>query len=87
MDLGAERYVEAKYGVSHDNGNLEDTVTGRAHGEPHTHSESDVEQPEMPYVGESEKALDYEKSTLIEENAFRTQFAAFLILEFGVIFH
>ncbi|THW72530.1 ZIP zinc/iron transport family [Aureobasidium pullulans] len=77
LDLGAERYVEAKYGVHHHQGNLEDIATGRALERKATE----------PYQAMSEETVDLEKSTLIQENAFQTQFAAFLVLEFGVIFH
>ncbi|THW33064.1 ZIP zinc/iron transport family [Aureobasidium pullulans] len=95
LDLGAERYVEAKYGVHYHQGNLEDIATGRAH----THHDSITPTPisdddhalerkaTEPYQAMSGETVDLEKSTLIQENAFRTQFAAFLVLEFGVIFH
>lgn len=95
LDLGAERYVEAKYGVHHHQGNLEDIATGGVH----THHDSITPTPisdddqalerkaTEPYQAMSEETVDLEKSTLIQENAFRTQFAAFLVLEFGVIFH
>ncbi|KAI5240593.1 ZIP zinc/iron transport family [Aureobasidium subglaciale] len=91
LDLGAERYVEAKYGVHHRQGNLEDIATGRAHA----HDDSTVANDSQvldtkstePYQAMSEETTDLEKSELARENAFRTQFAAFLVLEFGVIFH
>ncbi|THX51177.1 ZIP zinc/iron transport family [Aureobasidium pullulans] len=95
LDLGAERYVEAKYGVHHHQGNLEDIATSRAHTHhdsitptPISHDDQALERKATePYQAMSEETVDLEKSTLIQENAFRTQFAAFLVLEFGVIFH
>ncbi|KAI4724526.1 ZIP zinc/iron transport family [Aureobasidium sp. EXF-10728] len=78
IDLIAERYVEMKYGVQHQHVSLQDAVTGRAN--------SRVPHPEEVY---HEKDIEQNTTDItdIEEHQFRTQFAAFLILEFGVIFH
>ncbi|KAF1345511.1 high affinity zinc ion transporter [Delphinella strobiligena] len=110
MDLGAERYVEEKYGHQHGHSSLEGMVTGQAHNCPrpseiadlpsallqtgdieaarsdmHSHNHPSSTK-EMTEEAEDDSQLS-EKLILAEENAFRTQFAAFLILEFGVIFH
>lgn len=100
MDLGAERYVEMKYGTQ-DEGNVEDLITNRAHG----HNENgncvpaaaisvdDIESARAQedstkeYVSSEDNAIMDEKIAAAEHQAFRQQIAAFLILEFGVIFH
>lgn len=110
MDLGAERYVEEKYGHQHDHDSLEGMVTGQAHSCPRPSKIADLPSA-LLQTGDIEAARsdmhshnhpsptkemteetwdDSQSSTkmiLAEENAFRTQFAAFLILEFGVIVH
>lgn len=85
MDFGAERYVEKKYGLCR-----EDPEPLMASGVEHTqlglarsHSAS--------HPGKEDKAVrEIEAQSLDEgtvERSFRQQIAAFLILEFGVIFH
>ncbi|KAK6001630.1 hypothetical protein QM012_002120 [Aureobasidium pullulans] len=79
VDLCAERYVEMKYGIQHQHLSLQDAVTGRG-------------EPQIPHPEEVFHEKDIEQTTatdvtLYEEQQFRTQFGAFLILEFGVIFH
>ncbi|KAG9532307.1 ZIP zinc/iron transport family, partial [Aureobasidium melanogenum] len=80
VDLIAERYVEMKYGIQHEHVSLQDAITGRAN-------------PQLPHPEEVYHEKDIEQTTTttdvtrVEEQQFRTQFGAFLILEFGVIFH
>ncbi|KAJ4344368.1 uncharacterized protein N0V89_012108 [Didymosphaeria variabile] len=90
VDLGAKCYVEMKYGVS-DHQSIEQLVTTeqRGAGRPGTtssseygrHNKNDIEQP-SPNDTDSEEA-----SKGVQRIAFQQQFAAFLILEFGIIFH
>ncbi|KAG9664469.1 ZIP zinc/iron transport family, partial [Aureobasidium melanogenum] len=80
VDLIAERYVEMKYGIQHEHLSLQDAITGRTN-------------PQLPHPEEVYHEKDIEQTTTttdvtrVEEQQFRTQFGAFLILEFGVIFH
>ncbi|KAG9857895.1 ZIP zinc/iron transport family, partial [Aureobasidium melanogenum] len=78
VDLIAERHVEMKYGIQHQHVSLQDAVTGRTNSQ-------------LPHPEEVYHEKDIEQSTTdvtnIEDQLFRTQFGAFLILEFGVIFH
>jgi solute carrier family 39 (zinc transporter), member 1/2/3 len=95
MDLGADIYVQKKYGIdNHDN--VEQTVTGRAHGAVHEHQDGDVpraEETRRESLARYEKQLmeETQDATSIDEHARRQlvqqQIAGFLILEFGVIFH
>lgn len=105
MDLGAQRYVEMKYGLSEEV-NLEALVTGRAsqednNGKMHEHSDrSGIQSPTIDFAAirtrhETGKEISditddpamIGKMQAYENNAFRQQSAAFLILEFGVIVH
>ncbi|MCJ1238192.1 high-affinity Zn(2+) transporter zrt1 [Varicellaria rhodocarpa] len=97
LDFAAERYVEVKYGVD-DGPNIQEAVTGHVEGSPngkedHSNREEKLEMANnavayekkfsgMDY-GDSDSEVDREAS----EHAFRQQIAAFLILEFGVMFH
>jgi len=110
MDLGAERYVEMKYGAQEES-NVENLITGRSnHGHVHPDAANfppallqvdDIEAMGRQENGNSSASsrdeynkemaasdpVHIEKLRIAEERAFKQQFAAFLILEFGVIFH
>jgi len=96
MDLGAERYVESKYGAQNEE-NVEDLVTGRrkqslADINPGMMSADDIEaaheqQRKNKEMNGHVDSIESEKIHAAELYAFRQQIAAFLILEFGVIFH
>ncbi|KAH0362594.1 ZIP zinc/iron transport family, partial [Aureobasidium melanogenum] len=79
VDLIAERYVEMKYGIQHEHLSLQDAITGRTN--------SQLPQPEEVYPEKDIEQTTTTDVTRVEEQQFRTQFGAFLILEFGVIFH
>ena len=97
LDFAAERYVEVKYGVR-DGPDIQQAVTGHVEESPngkedHSNREDKLEMANnaaayerkfdgMDY-GDSDSEVDREAA----EHAFRQQIAAFLILEFGVIFH
>jgi len=120
MDFGAERYVEHKYGFSHDHHNIEDIITDHpgsdselpshrqpsmSHHQIHSGDQDDNmhnaiaaaqarndEAPtkECKELADESQESDIEKNTddsEAAERSFRQQIAAFLILEFGVIFH
>lgn len=96
-DLAAERYVEMKYGVSAEQ-DIQAMITTDGPNHPHTaHVHSDtsntedagngnIERNEKQFAATSGKR-DVELQEAYEKMAFRQQIAAFLILEFGVIFH
>jgi zinc transporter 1/2/3 len=80
LDFGAERYVEVKYGVCRED--PEQFMTSTANNE----------DPVSRQAGStSKKADDTLEAQSIDsgynERSFRQQIAAFLILEFGIIFH
>ncbi|KIW83299.1 hypothetical protein Z517_02544 [Fonsecaea pedrosoi CBS 271.37] len=99
FDFGAERYVEVKYGIDSE-ADLQEAVTGYTDRTP---SEAQRERAEsMASIRreheERRKSSAYEKRFVEDfavdqedsearQNSFRQQIAAFLILEFGVIFH
>jgi solute carrier family 39 (zinc transporter), member 1/2/3 len=98
LDFGAERYVEMKFGAVGEI-NLEQTITdgGRASA---TAPDEHYTTTNGTSVGKVERSAsvafekkfredydDEEGDSDIRKMAFRQQIAAFLILEFGVIFH
>jgi solute carrier family 39 (zinc transporter), member 1/2/3 len=80
LDFGAERYVEIKYGIDQ-HINVEAIVTS---GSGDTKSDQAGTQAEQ---GQVHLAKDSEDEIRKIDRSFRQQIAAFLILEFGVIFH
>ena len=80
MDFGAERYVEKKYGLCRDDPEpiMASGVEVQRMNSRHSHPNSQDKQ-----MKQLEEQID---DTQIERS-FRQQIAAFLILEFGVIFH
>ena len=89
LDFGAERYVEVKYGVQ-DESNIQMAVTRLEDGNvtedaEHTNG-SHLHRASIGYGKRFDE--DYvEEDTALREQSFQQQIAAFLILEFGVIFH
>jgi zinc transporter 1/2/3 len=85
LDLAAEVYVEHKYGVHRD----EEATNVFISHEPHL----DVQPtPDQSPVAPDEKENPVETWTSeadssMAERSFRQQIAAFLLLEFGIIFH
>jgi len=102
LDFGAEWYVEGRYGLPHAaaHGGTERAVTAPAEDATDRHqylhsADQDLDntissKPPVITGGKSDGDADaegghYDKEGI--ERAFHQQFAAFLILEFGVIFH
>jgi zinc transporter 1/2/3 len=84
LDFAAERYVEIKYGYKDAHADVEGTITGLAQSESNLPSG----ESKQGHVGvDLENAPKLEGAIGAEERSFRQQIAAFLILEFGVIFH
>ena len=101
LDFGAERYVEVRYGISSEQ-DVQTAVTGVAqHGpekhstdEEHGRSRSQVREDMPPQHRTSVAVLwekGYQETVSVDDEAaairFRQQISAFLILEFGVLFH
>lgn len=88
FDFFAERYVEKTYGV-HAGQNIESLVTSNGAGSgtqcPSICGRDEVNQADTKSA--VDKFSDVESLQELEELAFRKQIAAFLTLEFGVIFH
>lgn len=80
MDLAAEVYVEHKYGVERDESATDAFLTSH----PHAHAGASDEGP-TPTGSKSNEIFSDDSSNA--ERSFRQQIAAFLILEFGIIFH
>lgn len=85
LDVAAEVYVEHKYGV-HKN---EEATNAFISHEHHLNLQSAPEQLTVT-PDEKERRVETwasEGDTIIAERSFRQQIAAFLLLEFGIIFH
>lgn len=103
MEFLAERYVENKYHLHHTEQNVEAIITdqkGAARAGSLSHNQlhsGDQDQSLHDAIAAQQTAKDLRKSDLetasetsselATETAFRQQIAAFLVLEFGVIFH
>ena len=102
LDFGAERYVEVKYGAQSE-ADIQDAITGQielrdssmAGGHAQSITDSRMEHIDRTTIRKSstyEKRFTEEFGTTeaddrARQESFRQQIAAFLILEFGVIFH
>lgn len=85
LDLVAERYVEMKYGVDTEQ-NVEGIVTGHTHA--HEHEASALQsQRVFEKKFQEDFVIEDRDDDHARQLAVRQQIAAFLILEFGVLFH
>lgn len=80
LDFGAELYVESKYGVTKGD---ERAVVVQEHDHPIMPTTSKEGLPSAI----NKQWGDSDTDSIAAERSFRQQIAAFLILEFGVIFH
>jgi zinc transporter 1/2/3 len=93
LDFGAERFVEAKYGYTQNHPDIEGTITGQNTSSQALYSSDQDVHPASAtdntasYLGVDGKLEDPEATATMEDRSFRQQMAAFLILEFGIIFH
>lgn len=102
LDFGAERYVEIKYGIDSVDQDVQEVVTGRSEQngrQPSAAQEAramSLSEARREHEDRSFSTVAYEKRFVEEyteesfeeaQNSFRRQIAAFLILEFGVLFH
>ncbi|GAD98279.1 high affinity zinc ion transporter, putative [Paecilomyces variotii No. 5] len=81
MDFGAELYVETKYGLQKEA--PANIVSGHVHREGSQSYTQDQHNPDKGAVAYNSSDTD----SLTAEISMKQQLAAFLILEFGVIFH
>ncbi|GES58759.1 high affinity zinc ion transporter [Aspergillus terreus] len=83
LDLAAEVYVEQKYGVQRHEDAAQTIVSS-----PHAHEDrfASAEKVVPSVIKHPDLRLE-DASSVASERAFKQQFAAFLILEFGIIFH
>ncbi|KAL5114705.1 hypothetical protein ACEQ8H_007439 [Pleosporales sp. CAS-2024a] len=89
VDVSAERYVEMKYGVQ-DEPNIESLITTGpdTNGTPAGTTQPDDNNAAATLSKKSLSSDDVDaKELLLEHISFSQQLGAFLILEFGVIFH
>lgn len=84
LDFGASRYVEIKYGIREER-NIEEAVTGQPDRTPSPLNKNDMELQPKEKISPDDWSEDADPIQL--ERSFRQQITAFLILEFGVIFH
>ncbi|BCR84522.1 high-affinity Zn(2+) transporter ZRT1 [Aspergillus chevalieri] len=80
MDLAAEVYVEHKYGVERNESATDAFLTSH----PHAHAAASDGGPTPTRIKSNGNISDDSSNA---ERSFRQQIAAFLILEFGIIFH
>lgn len=89
LDFGAERYVEIKYNVRTEQ-DIQAAVTGVEDGKepngPHGIPTTDTSPAKTDYEKGFSEEIEF-GDTEAGRLAFKQQIAAFLILEFGVIFH
>ncbi|KAJ4263437.1 hypothetical protein NW762_006256 [Fusarium torreyae] len=87
MDFAADYYVSVRYGTK--DVSVEDTVTGQTGEEHHGHPVN----KDSPRKSDGASFDDIEEFKNLESDSeealasFRQQIAAFLILEFGILFH
>ena len=85
MDFGAERYVEKKYGICREDPEpimASGVEVQRVNSRQSSHAHHSADKQVKELESQSQTSDD-----LMIERSFRQQIAAFLILEFGVIFH
>ncbi|KAJ5432421.1 uncharacterized protein N7458_011577 [Penicillium daleae] len=85
LDLAAEVYVEHKYGVHRAEGATSAFVQHEHHLD--VQPVPDAEKTVQAYDNEKNNRASGETDSTIAERSFRQQIAAFLLLEFGIIFH
>ncbi len=93
LDFGAKRYVEIKYGIDGEL-DVQTAITGQSDDSNTAHTDSTRQGSLQAH--RAKIAIAYEKNfheydpetdSVSRQRSFQQQIAAFLILEFGVIFH
>lgn len=86
LDFGAERYVEMKYDIA-DGPDVQEAVTGHSDLNQQARSEAEAQAAYKKKFSAEGYADEADLQTADQERSFKQQITAFLILEFGVIFH
>ncbi|KAI1173412.1 zinc transporter protein [Nemania sp. FL0916] len=88
LDFAAEYFVQTRYGMPHNQAAVENTITTSGETTHQYLHSSDVDNAEK-YDGYADmKELKHlSGDSTVTELEFKTQIAAFLVLEFGVLFH
>lgn len=87
VDLFSGVYVERKYGVVHNE--EEDHAMGTIVA-PHIHDDSQLDNANMEALSKKSSvdiSVKSSQDTIEREISFKSEFIAFLVLEFGVLFH
>jgi len=97
LDFAAERYVEIKYGQDTSRPDIEGIITDGGHSQtPRAGGQDDAQRTEEPKNTAEKEGVDMFYGSgdandpalvIAKGRSFHQQIAAFLILEFGVIFH
>jgi len=87
LDFGADWYVQRKYGVHYGHGDIEGTVVTGATGSDQDIDDNNARDKAVTGTNKKEESFTDSSSSISTEREFRQQIAAFLVLEFGVIFH
>ncbi len=91
VDVYSNTYVQMKYGTNEHDVNVADLITTPhvEEGKVHEHSKDSVDEVDnLVSKGKHNSTYsDSDEATLDSRHEFRKQISAFLILEFGVIFH
>ncbi|KUL90020.1 hypothetical protein ZTR_02774 [Talaromyces verruculosus] len=92
MDFAAELYVESKYGVSNETNNMNgraSIVQEHDHTPPENMDATTNNNRKIAETSNTVKNWDSwdEMDSIAAERSFQQQISAFLILEFGVMFH
>lgn len=86
LDFGAERYVEMKYDIG-SGPDLQGAVTGHSEATQQARSDAEVQAAYKKKFSSEGYADEADSLDGDQERSFKQQITAFLILEFGVIFH
>lgn len=86
LDFGAERYVEIKYDITNDP-DVQAVVTGQSEVTQQARSEAEAQAARKKKYSAEGYVDEADSQSSDQERSFKQQITAFLILEFGVIFH
>ncbi|MCJ1270395.1 high-affinity Zn(2+) transporter zrt1 [Lobaria immixta] len=86
LDFGAERYVETKYDIG-GGPDVQEAVTGQSDATQLARGDAEVQAAYKKKFSSEGYADEADSLDSDQERSFKQQITAFLILEFGVIFH
>ncbi|CCH43427.1 Zinc-regulated transporter [Wickerhamomyces ciferrii] len=85
VDLFSEVIVEQKYGQSNHHVCEKEIVAAIV--KTSSNDNNNIIEPSKDDIEYNQKIYEYDESSVLVERSFRSQIAAFLVLEFGIIFH